>query len=1556
MNKQFQTSALAPQRTQTMALLVAGMHRSGTSALSRVLSMLGAELPRTLMRPGFDNPKGFWESEPIAAYNETLLVDMGVSWDEVISYLAPRDELALRQDIVAGAREALRAEYSLSRPLVIKEPRISLLLKVWLAALEQESCSARVIIPVRNPLEVCASLGARSGFSVGRSLLLWLAYVLEAERASRGTPRVIVRYDDLLLDWRGLMRRCENDLDVRFSGWTPAAELEIDAFLSTADRHHISPPDLLQARADVVDWVKRVYAWMSDAALGVEGATAELDSIARDFEASLRIFAPLIAERGLALKSLSSELSAVRRETLDLTAKAEAARADLDASRVGAAEIAERAAQAEAALQLEADARAAAETDREALRTQIAVLEGERTAHQAELAAACKQRDELAAELEAGLAAAQAEVAETRAAYADAQESIKAVESAARAAEAEVNLRKEREGIAEARLRELTTLAQELELQLGAELAQMRSEHDAHVEVRKAEQQLRAELAQMRSEHDAHMEEMKAEHARSKEEQARAMEESARWRGAHEARADDLVAVVGRVDRLRDALQKASQTAERLARWANHPAPSKRAAYLLRDPVLRPFLRAHYAGRAAALLASGLYIPQDGPGGRAVVAYARGRGGFAHPLFDDQWYARSGGQRESCAALDYLFYGDERNANPHPLFDNAWYRSRYKDQLVGWRLTALEHYIMRGAQAGMCPHPLFDTNFYVPQARAVYERRVNPLAHYLREGWREELDPHPLFSTRWYYEKYPDVRDAGVPALVHYVTTGALEGRDPHPNFSTSFYLEANPDVKAAGINPLVHYVTQGWRDGRWPSRDFDPRAYLSNNPDIAADIEPLAHFLAYGAPVDPTPRGAIHVQDASAAPMQAAVPTNNAASAATAFDKFSVLSGELADNYSWPTYERLTSAIRQDTRAKIEAFKPRAGQLLDFSNKDLAAVARSLKFSQPAQPEVSIIIPVYGQLRYTLECLASLAASGIDTTFEVIILDDASTDETPRVAPTIEGLRYVRNDENLGYLRSVNHAATFARGDTLVILNNDTQVERGWLRPLLEALRDPTVGIAAPKMLFPNGRLQEAGAKLKADGTAVMIGLFEDPDLPRYCYDRDVDYVSGACVALRRADFAALNGFDDRFAPAYCEDSDLCMRIRDAGKRVRYVASSQIYHHLSISSDALPNAYKMRQVRKNQQQMVERWSEALDELNRVRVISFYLPQFHAIPENDRWWGPGFTEWRNVTRALPNFEGHYQPHRPAELGYYDLTHPETMERQAELARAHGVSGFCYYYYWFAGKRVLEAPLERLVATGKPDFPFCICWANENWTRTWDGQHKDVLLAQHYSDEDDRAIVADMIRYMRMPSYIRINGKPLLVVYRPQLFPNPQRTAETWRRACREAGIGEIYLAMAEVFEQALTYTKPSTFGFDASIEFPPSGMSAGMNPGPKLNPRFTGVVSDYNEIALRYLKEPIPGHTRFRGVMPSWDNTARRQDVSYVFQNATPGAFQAWLEAVVEQTRLQNFGDERIVFVNAWNEWAEGAHLEPDLRFGRGWLEAVRNAQLADLQLNRRDP
>jgi len=348
---------------------------------------------------------------------------------------------------------------------------------------------------------------------------------------------------------------------------------------------------------------------------------------------------------------------------------------------------------------------------------------------------------------------------------------------------------------------------------------------------------------------------------------------------------------------------------------------------------------------------------------------------------------------------------------------------------------------------------------------------------------------------------------------------------------------------------------------------------------------------------------------------------------------------------------------------------------------------------------------------------------------------------------------------------------------------------------------------------------------------------------------------------------------------------------------------------------------------------------------NTTRALAFYLPQFHPIPENDAWWGTGFTEWRNVAAARPLFRGHEQPHIPADLGFYDLRLAETREAQAALAREYGIHGFCYYHYWFAGKRLLGRPLDEVLASGRPDFPFCLCWANENWSRIWDGSDTEILIEQTYSEQDDLEHIRFLLERFRDPRYVRVEGKPLFLVYKAAKLPDAARTTALWREEAAKQGLPGLYLCKVESHDDPRD--PPAALGFDAAVEFQPDPLCfprpLGKNPFWRLLmeiglTRRSYATYDYDGLVENALARPQPDYLRFPCVTPSWDNSPRRKKAPTIFRGATPGKYGRWLAESLRRFRPPT-PEENFVFINAWNEWAEGNHLEPCRRWGRGYLE-----------------
>jgi GT2 family glycosyltransferase len=862
-------------------------------------------------------------------------------------------------------------------------------------------------------------------------------------------------------------------------------------------------------------------------------------------------------------------------------------------------------------------------------------------------------------------------------------------------------------------------------------------------------------------------------------------------------------------------------------------------------------------------------------------------------FFDKQYYVETNPDVAAAGVdpfIHFLQYGCSESRSPHPLIIFSHMRSC--DRFLFSDMPTLMQLQEALFLDLVDPSPYFSSAFYKKQIPGEEDWQGGPLGHFLTRGLLAGLRPNPLLDPLWYYRQLDGAHDVWS-GLRHFVNIGDREARPPSLGFSGKLYLQRNQDVAAAGTPPLAHYLTKGVHEGR--------------------ACFPVPELLAQGATSIVGTEGGFEA----------------------------VVASESAAIYR--AMKNRVASRRQCIEDAVAVVPP---EILDIP--DPVKHIRSLSLPRFKKPRVSILIPAYNEAKYTAECIGSILASSPKVSYEVIIADDASPDASAQALMRIKNIRFVHQRTNLGFLRNCNVSFRHCNGEYLFLLNNDAQLRPGALDALVNALdRHPDVAAVGPKIRYPNGRLQEAGCAINRDGTSTMVGLFLDPTEPGFNHSREVQYCSGAALLVRISELDE-GLFDEQFAPAYCEDVDLCLRLKSRGRRIIYCCEAEVIHHLSVSTNKHSVTKRLQLVVQNQQKLCHKWSKLLEDMSKVRLIAFYLPQYHPTPENDFYWGKGFTEWTNVTKAVPAYAGHYQPHLPADLGFYDLRVKKTFERQASLAKRYGIYGFCVYYYNF-GRRALDEAFEAVVADTSMDFPYCVCWANENWTRHWDGGSQELIFEQKYDETTLSAVIQDAVRYAADPRYIRVSGKPLFLVYRALLLPDPMHFASLCRAKFRAAGFDDAYLVYVESMEAAEARPRPSTLGFDACVEFPPQGLAV-----PAAEPRemttrqgYVGVRYDYEATVLESVSRRSVDYKRHACVFPSWDNTPRQPLRGDSFVHATPEAFQVYVEQKLEEVTQQFVGDERLLFINAWNEWAEGTHLEPDRRFGHRWLEAVRDAVLA---------
>jgi lipopolysaccharide biosynthesis glycosyltransferase len=802
--------SMRSEEDEKTALVVLGMHRSGTSALARVLNLLGADLPKNLMSPMPDNnPEGFWEPIGLVHLHDQMLRAAGTTWDDpglIPEFWKNKQFIRPFQEKIV---QIIKNEYGDSSLFVVKDPRITRFIPVTMMALRKIGAQPKLVIAIRNPLEVAASLKARDGFHFAKSLMLWLDHTLHAERATRKHDRTFVLYDRLVKDWGDVVHSLAADLKLDFPDRSAKNDVLIESFISKAHQHHEFTLDDIDVHEDVTEWVKLTYKTIRALADGKSnaGRMKTLDRILTAFTTAQKAFGPILAQEQLEIRRLTKERDAASAEATKYAEIAERLVQDLDESQSEAATLRER-------TESIVNERDSACAEYESLRVRLAETDKARDALAKVVAENARQLDRLENELQDAQSESAAPQASAEAitkehdSYAEYESSRTKLEEIAKARDdqaAELNER-------DAEINDLSTKLQVLKEQTEEQDLKLK-ERSVELEQRSKELTRRdSEIKYLKTNPRTYKSKENDLNRKIKELDAKLANRSKKL----DERNNIILGDIGKV-----AIAVADVSLRRGPRIALR---------LFRD--LRIVLSSH-------AFDVDFYLRQNPDVSKSrihpVIHYLRYgtvEGRDPIPLFDTGWYLK---QNPDVAAsgvnplVHYLRFGSEDGRKPNPLFDGKWYLEQNRD-VAEKELDPLLHYLGTGAAEGRRPHPLFDTRWYLKQYLDVAEAGVNPLIHFIEHGWREGRNPNPFFDVAWYLANYPDVAEAGVNPLVHYLGEGSREGRNPSARFDTKYYIEANKDVADAGINPLAHYLTVGCEEGRNPAPLFLNSPYPSKN------------------------------------------------------------------------------------------------------------------------------------------------------------------------------------------------------------------------------------------------------------------------------------------------------------------------------------------------------------------------------------------------------------------------------------------------------------------------------------------------------------------------------------------------------------------------------------------------------------------------------------------------------------------------------------------------------------------------------------------------------
>ena len=905
-------------------------------------------------------------------------------------------------------------------------------------------------------------------------------------------------------------------------------------------------------------------------------------------------------------------------------------------------------------------------------------------------------------------------------------------------------------------------------------------------------------------------------------------------------------------------------------------------------------------------------------------------------LFDEKYYLSSRDLvNTGIDPIDhYVRYGHRENRWPRPDFDPNYYQQI--NSTLQSDENAFHHFVLNGAKADLplinpndvkfekdyeklLDSGIFDENYY----RGIVnrqDREFDCIEHYLRWGSEQGLKPRRDFDPIYYSENY------SVPlseAFQHYIDQGnppetkTIDAKEQElllqyeiiessGLLDTAFYM-SSADIASTNVDPIDHYVRYGSREQRWPRQDFDPVYYRSITDGILPSENPLVHYIQNkqltSLPVlDPS--ASKYDEDYALILDSGLFEENFYRKTINVFD----LKFDCIDHYiRWGAAQGLQP--RQDFNC--EYYVTQISEKIDpcdaFQHYILSESKSSTETIEP-------------NARKKLKEIEIIKASKLfDSHYYLEQMDLLGSDFDALSHYVWHGNRdnlWPRADFDPTYYRRLNEIREMSVNSLVhFIENGGSESDLPLVDPATENRKRNY------KIIDESGMFDE-----KYYRSVIKI---DDPDFD--CIEHYLIWGSNQGLLPR-----------EDFEPSFYSQNYTDFDPKELDPFAHYISIGIDENRLTVA----PLSYASRNI--------EDPSHAYDTYESarppkcpplVKTVAYYLPQFHPIEENDTWWGKGFTEWTNVTKARPLYDNHQQPRLPGDLGFYDLRLVDNLQAQVDLAKKFNVEAFCFHYYWFGGKRLLEKPLDLFLEHKELDLEFCLCWANENWSRRWDGSENHILMAQNHSPEDDLALAADLLRYMSDSRYLKVDGKPLLVVYRPILLPDSKATIERWREFFRDNGIGEVCFGAALTFE----FSEPAKFGFDVGVEFPPHNRTnlKLVNEKINLNENFSGNLITYDSYAAEATSNSISCDAPlYSCVIPSWDNTARRGVNSTIFYGSTPKKFQRVTKAIVENISSAQTSDtsnkrENILFVNAWNEWAESAVLEPDKNHGYAYLNAL---------------